>query len=65
MTTLDVAFLLHDEDKTGSIEVGKYADLIVLDKNIFELPVNQIDQAKIVSTLLEGEVVYDSLQLFQ
>ena len=58
MMTLDVAHLLHHDDKTGSIEVGKLADLVIIDRNLFDLPTTQISQAKILLTLLEGEEVY-------
>jgi hypothetical protein len=60
MTTLDVAFLLHHEDRTGSIEVGKLADLIVLDRNLFEIPKSQIGQSAVLLTMLGGEVVYQN-----
>ncbi|WP_137818748.1 amidohydrolase [Pseudomonas sp. 2FG] len=56
--TLDAAYTLRQEDETGSLEVGKQADLVVLDQNIFELPVQQIGQAKVLWTLLGGEEVY-------
>ena len=46
------------EKETGSIEVGKAADLIVLDRNLFEIPPSQIHEAKVLSTLLEGKEVY-------
>jgi len=58
MMTLDVAFLLHQEDLTGSIEVNKMADLIVLDRNLFDIPVSQIDRASVLLTMLQGEVVF-------
>ena len=56
--TLNGAYALDQEDITGSLEVGKYADLIVLDKNIFELPEGHISTARIMLTLLEGEVMF-------
>lgn len=56
--TLDAAYTLRQEQSTGSLEVGKQADLVVLDQNIFELPVKQIGQAKVLWTLLGGEEVY-------
>ena len=46
------------EKETGSIEVGKKADLIVLDKNLFEIPVTEISKAKVLMTLFEGEEVF-------
>jgi predicted amidohydrolase YtcJ len=56
--TLNAAYALNQETETGSIEVGKYADLIVLDKNIFEIPMTTIRDSKVVLTLLAGEEVY-------
>jgi hypothetical protein len=46
---------------TGSVEVGKYADLIVIDRNLFEIPIQEISDARVLLTLLEGEVMYGSL----
>jgi hypothetical protein len=46
------------EKETGSIEVDKKADLVVLDKNLFEIPVNEIHKAKVLMTLFEGEEVF-------
>lgn len=56
--TLDAAYTLRQEQDTGSLEVGKQADLVVLDRNIFQLPVNQIGKARVLWTLLGGEEVY-------
>ena len=58
--TINGAYFMQQEDVTGSIEVGKYADLIVLDQNLFEIPVHEISDTKVLLTLLEGEVVYNS-----
>ena len=56
--TIDVAYLNFLEAEVGSIEVGKLADLIVLDRNLFEIPRHEIHEAKVLLTLLEGDVVY-------
>ena len=56
--TLNAAYALALEDITGSIEPGKSADLIVLDKNIFEISESQISKAKVLWTLLEGNETY-------
>ena len=56
--TLDAAYTLRQEKDTGSLEVGKQADLLVLDQNIFELPTQQIGKAKVLWTLLGGEETY-------
>ena len=54
------AYLMRQEDKTGSIEVGKFADLIVVYQNIFKIPINQIGKTKVLSTYLEGEQVFSA-----
>jgi predicted amidohydrolase YtcJ len=56
--TIDGAWLYGQEDLTGSIEVGKAADLIVLDRNLFEVDPMAIKDVAVLLTLLEGEVVY-------
>lgn len=56
--TINGAYLAFQEAETGSIEVGKAADLIVLDRNLFEMPAEKIHQAKVLLTLLEGKEVF-------
>ncbi|MBL4942297.1 MAG: amidohydrolase [Colwellia sp.] len=56
--TLNAAYALAQEKQTGSIEVGKYADLIVLDQNIFTIPATTIRDTKVILTLLGGKEVY-------
>jgi predicted amidohydrolase YtcJ len=56
--TINAAYANHQERETGSIEPGKLADLVVLDRNLFELPPEQIHQARVTWTLLEGETVF-------
>jgi predicted amidohydrolase YtcJ len=58
--TINAAYVMRQEDKTGSLEVGKYADLIILDRDIFTIPVNTISKAKVELTLLGGKEVYVS-----
>jgi predicted amidohydrolase YtcJ len=55
-STIDAAYQLRLDDKVGTIEVGKRADLIVLDKNLFELPPEHISSAQVVLTLMDGTV---------
>jgi predicted amidohydrolase YtcJ len=43
------------EQTTGSISVGKMADLIVLDKNLFRIPAGEISKAKVLLTLFQGQ----------
>ena len=56
--TINAAWVHHQESETGSIEVGKLADLVVLDRNLFDVPVSMIHEVRVVRTLLEGRTVY-------
>jgi predicted amidohydrolase YtcJ len=56
--TINAAFLNKHEDETGSIEVGKLADLIVLDRNLFEIEPADISETTVLLTLFEGRPVY-------
>jgi predicted amidohydrolase YtcJ len=47
------------EDETGSIEVGKSADMVVLDTNILTCPVERIGNAAVLQTIFRGVTVYD------
>jgi len=56
--TINAAWLMHHEDLTGSIEVGKRADVVVLDRDLFAIPATEINEAKVVLTLLDGAVIW-------
>ena len=56
--TINAAYVMRQEDKVGSLEVGKEADLTILDRNIFEIPVSQIGQTQVLGTYLKGELIY-------
>jgi len=56
--TTNGAFLSFEEKNRGTIEAGKAADIIVLDRNLFKIPAQQIHEAKVVLTLLEGKAVF-------
>ena len=45
------------DDLQGSIEVGKRADLTVLDRNMFEIPTSEISDATITATIFDGRTV--------
>jgi hypothetical protein len=50
------------EDETGSIEVGKKADLVVLERNLVDIPTEEIGDVNVMMTMFEGKTVYrDSL----
>ncbi len=52
--TINNAYEVRMEDKIGSIEVGKLADLVVIDQNLFEIPVNEIHNTKVLETIRDG-----------
>ena len=52
------AHQLFMEDKIGSIEVGKYADIAIWDKDLYTIPTDEIKDLKCQMTLLEGGIVY-------
>jgi predicted amidohydrolase YtcJ len=56
--TINSAFVSFQDDRTGSIEPGKLADLVVLDRNLFAIDANEISEAKVLLTLLGGKPVY-------
>lgn len=58
--TLNAAYELHQDDTTGSLEVGKFADFIVLDRNVFEIPAEEIARTRVLTTVVGGRVVYDA-----
>ncbi len=57
--TLDAAYTVDAESFSGSLEVGKRADFIVLDRNLFEIPEDDIAETKVLKTVLDGRVVFD------
>jgi predicted amidohydrolase YtcJ len=58
--TRNAAYELHEERYIGSLEVGKLADLIIVDRDVATVPPEQISQTKVLRTVVGGRVVYDS-----
>lgn len=56
--TINAAYTNRDEKNTGSLEVGKRANLAVLDRNLFEIPPAELSDTKVLVTLFEGKTVY-------
>ncbi len=54
--TLGAAYQIRLDDKVGSVEVGKLADLIVLDTDIFEVDPHDIHRATVTMTMMNGQV---------
>jgi predicted amidohydrolase YtcJ len=61
--TIHGAFVMHHEHETGSIEAGKLADLVVLERNLFEVEPSEISDIGVVLTLLGGRQVYPPREL--
>jgi predicted amidohydrolase YtcJ len=59
--TIAGAYLGRAEDTTGSLERGKRADVIVLDRDLFAIPVTEIHAAKVELTLIDGVAVHGSI----
>jgi predicted amidohydrolase YtcJ len=58
--TMNTSWEVHQENLTGSIETGKLADLIVLDRNFMQIPEDDIPNVKVLFTMIGGKVVYDA-----
>ena len=56
--TIWAAYSNFEEGEKGSLEAGKFADFIILDKNIMEVPENEIPEVKVLETYLGGKKVY-------
>jgi len=58
--TLGAAYQIRLDDRVGSVEVGKLADLIVLDTNILEVDPHEISSANITMTLMNGQIRHEA-----
>ncbi|WGF91301.1 amidohydrolase [Aequorivita marisscotiae] len=58
--TIWAAFANFEEDEKGSIEVGKFADFTILDKDIMKIEESEIPNTKVVATFINGELVYEA-----
>ncbi len=56
--TINAAFAMKQDKITGSLEVGKRADLVVIDRDILTIDPETIDQTKVLATYLDGNLVY-------
>lgn len=56
--TINGAYVQHQEKLTGSLEVGKAADFIFIDKNLFEIPTEEIHNTTVLWTVLDGKEVH-------
>lgn len=58
MFTKEAAYASYDEAKYGTLTVGKYADLVVLDRNIYDRSLDELFDTQVDLTMVEGEIVY-------
>ena len=56
--TINASEVMRQGHLTGSIEVGKFADLIVLEKNLYKIPLKEIGEVRVIETVLEGNTVF-------
>lgn len=56
--TINGAWQIHAEDIAGSIEVGKRADMVVYDRNLFAISPYEVSEAQVELTVFDGRVVY-------
>lgn len=56
--TLTAAYAEFAEGQKGSIEVGKLADIVILDNNLFDIPPREILNTNVVYTITDGKIVY-------
>jgi hypothetical protein len=59
MYTINAAYQNHQGRETGSIEVGQLADLVILEKNLFEVAPRDIHAVLVLRTILEGRTVFE------
>jgi predicted amidohydrolase YtcJ len=58
--TIDAAWQCHSDHEVGSLEVGKYADFIVLDQDPLQVPPEQLSEINVLQTWVNGELVYSA-----
>jgi predicted amidohydrolase YtcJ len=59
MVTLDAAYFIGEEKMLGSIEKGKYGDLVVLNGDFMAVPQDKIDEIEAVMTIVGGKIVFE------
>ncbi|WP_457615669.1 amidohydrolase [Lutibacter sp.] len=55
--TIHAAWQIHMEDKIGSLKKGKYADFIIVDKNVLQIPTSELENVNVLKTFINGNEV--------
>lgn len=58
--TINGAEAIFAENETGSIEVGKAADLVVMSHNLYKLKAEELENAQVLMTMFNGKILYDA-----
>jgi hypothetical protein len=58
--TINNARITFDEDRKGSLEPGKFADLIIIDRDILKCPINDLPGTKVLLTMVGGRVIWEA-----
>ncbi len=56
--TIGPAWQIRMEDKIGSLEVGKYADLVILESNLFDIAPRDIADVNVLATMMDGKFTH-------
>jgi predicted amidohydrolase YtcJ len=56
--TIHAAFANFEDDEKGSLEEGKYADFVILDRDLMKIDDDEIPKTQVLATYLNGELVY-------
>ena len=59
MYTINTAYENHQDGETGSIEIGKLADLVILERNLFDVVPRGIHAVRVMRTIVEGRTVFE------
>jgi predicted amidohydrolase YtcJ len=60
--TINGAYLSFEEDKKGSIEIGKFADLAVLSADLLTIPADEVHDIQVLLTMVGGITVFKSAE---